>query len=272
MNDSARAQHKNQFLSSAQFFLLPPGEHFTTSKRIVMAQHHLPLLEMPRERLLAHGATALSISELLAVIIGSGTRGNSVFAIVEKLITRFKDMRGLQQAQIVEIMEIPGVSLAICCRIKACIELAMRLQRPESHTYRRRFLTSQSLYAQFGMQLQSLSQEAFLVIAFNAKNQFLAERIVAVGAIDTCSVSPREVLSFLISAGAVAAVFMHNHPSSGDPAPSAEDKQLTQLLQQLCALLRIKVLDHLVIGERGYISFHDSGLLHAVAQEERKGC
>jgi DNA repair protein RadC len=157
-----------------------------------------------------------------------------------------------------ELTALPGVGPAKAARLSAAFELGIRaLSFPSEHT--EPLSNSQAVFARYGRKLMVSRVERFLVVAVDAKNRPRAEREVARGGRTSCQVDPAEVFRVLLAESASGAIFIHNHPS-GDPEPSAQDLELTDRLAAAAALLDIRALDHLIIGNGRYTSLRDAGL------------
>ena len=219
-----------------------------------------PASERPRERLLGQGPAGMTDAELLALVLGTTSRGaGGVLGTSRTLITRFHGLDGLGRCQPGELMSVPGIGEARACAVTAVMELARRvdgrcLQRGDP------IQCAEDAYRRVKASLSLLSQEVFSVLALDGRHRVLGLRQVAQGSATSVEVHPREVFGPLIREGAAAAIVAHNHPS-GDPEPSDEDRVLTCRLGQAGELLGIPVLDHLVVGAGGYVSMAERGLL-----------
>ncbi len=221
----------------------------------------LPAEERPRERLERLGASALSIPELLAILLRTGVRGSSATAVGTRILEHFQgDLAGLATAPLEELQLLRGVGRAKAVGLAAAFELGRRLA--VSRLPARISLTSPATVAEYlQTRLRQREQEEFHVLFLNAKHQVVAEECVTVGLRDRVLVHAREVFRKAVRTGCLRVVLAHNHPS-GDPRPSPEDIQLTQNLVEAGKVLDIRVLDHIVLGTRqgdplgiGYFSF-----------------
>jgi DNA repair protein RadC len=213
------------------------------------------LPDLPRERLLLYGADGVSTAELLAVILGTGTRGRSAKALAQHILHRVGGVTQLARATPRELVDIPGIGLARAARIAAAFDLgrrALEATLPSGDFLR----DPKALYERLKLRLSGLSQEVFLVVALDARNAIVEEIEVARGCLNNVEVHPREVFRPLIRRSAAAAVVAHNHPS-GELRPSDEDIDLTVRLHAVGQLIGIPVLDHVVIGASGYLSLFE---------------
>ncbi|MGC4117179.1 MAG: DNA repair protein RadC [Myxococcales bacterium] len=216
----------------------------------------LPLNERPRERLLAQGGGALTDAELLATLLGSGTRGASALDVARDLISTYGDLPALGRAAAADLARLRGVGKAKACALAAALEIGRRAQTPRQ--VRPAVRVSGDVFAFYGPRLGHLNHEVFHVMCLDTKHRLLRDARVVEGGLTTCSVLPREVYAPALREGAAAVVFVHNHPS-GDPTPSTDDLALTARLKQAGTVLGIKPLDHIIIGEGRYVSLVDEG-------------
>ncbi|MFZ5470808.1 MAG: RadC family protein [Myxococcota bacterium] len=214
--------------------------------------------EGPRERLLRLGASSLSDSELLAVLLGTGFRGHPVLSLAEGLVATAGGLRALVQRDPHELSAHPGLGPAKAAAVLAALELGRRAQRAAET--RPRLRSPEEIFQYVRPWLGGLRNEEFHALCFNARNVLVRDARIAQGTPHLCLVDPREVFGAAIATRASALVLVHNHPS-GDPEPSAEDVQLTR---QLCAgarILGVRLLDHIVVGDEGYCSMRARGLV-----------
>jgi DNA repair protein RadC len=215
--------------------------------------------ERPRERLLADGASALASRELLAILIGSGREGASAVEIAGGLL-RAADgsLRRLASSSPAELAAVQGIGPAVAARISSALELGRRLAR-EGPLERMRIRGPRDVYDLCAPSMRDLSQEEFRVLLVNTQHAVVREIVVTRGTLDASIVHPREVFRAAITESAAAMILVHNHPS-GDPAPSAEDRDVTRQLAEAGRLIGIPVLDHVVVGDGRYVSFVEAGL------------
>jgi DNA repair protein RadC len=218
----------------------------------------LPASERPRERLRDHGATALSNSELLAIILRTGTPSENALALATAALARFGGLPGLVRAGFGELCAQHGMGEAKAAQVKAALELGLRLvsaQPEERATVRSPQDVSNLLLAEMGL----LEQEHMRVLLLNTKNQVLAMPEVYKGSVNTTQVRVSELFREAIRAGCPAIIVVHNHPS-GDPTPSHDDIEMTRQLIEAGKLLDIEVLDHIIIASQGVVSLRERGL------------
>jgi DNA repair protein RadC len=218
---------------------------------------HLPASERPRERLQERGAGALSVQELIAVILGAGA-GESVTETVKRLVDHFGDLRGISVASVEELVQVKGIGPAYASRIRATFELAHRLAScPEGEKPVLR--TPEEARDQVAGKLRGERKEHFLALLLDTRGRVIKTTEVSVGSLDASIVHPREVFSAAMAASAASVVFVHNHPS-GDPEPSIEDVQMTKRLVDVGELVGIGVVDHIVVAGDRFVSLKRRGL------------
>jgi DNA repair protein RadC len=218
----------------------------------------LPLNERPRERLLNTGASALSTTELMAIILRTGVGGQSALNVAQRLLVRFHGLPGLARAGTTELMTEHGVGEAKVSQLKAAFELGRRLlvtspaDRPQ---VRSPADAAQLLMAEMAL----LDQEHLRLILLDTKNQVLSIPTVYVGSLNTSLIRVGELFRYALKENCAALIVVHNHPS-GDPAPSPEDVIVTGKIVEGGKLLDIEVLDHLIIGRGRFVSLKERGL------------
>lgn len=230
----------------------------TNNVRYVLMIRDMAETERPRERLALIGAEALSTAELLAIILRSGLRGESVLRLAERLLVEFDHLPGLARATMPELMAVKGIGDAKAVEIKAALELGRRLvaTSPED---RPRVATPDDAFHLLKSEMMFLDQEHLRLILLDTRNRVLRTPTIYVGSLNTSVVRVGELFRAAIRENAAALIVAHNHPS-GDPAPSPEDVVVTRELVQAGKLLDIDVLDHIVIGHGRFVSMKQRGL------------
>ncbi|MBE3593823.1 MAG: DNA repair protein RadC [Candidatus Carbobacillus altaicus] len=218
----------------------------------------LPPSERPRERLLSAGAHALSDSELIAILLRTGSKEVSVLHLAEQVLAHARSLRGLLEMDVSELMHLPGLGQAKAIQLKAALELGRRLTR-EMHA--RPVIKSPEDAANHLMdRLRYEWQEVFVVLFLNTKHEVIGEKDIFKGTLDASLVHPREVFREAVRMSAHALILAHNHPS-GDPSPSREDREVTARFTEAGRLLGIDVLDHVIIGDGRYSSLREMNFL-----------
>jgi DNA repair protein RadC len=205
------------------------------------------------------GAASLSNQELLAIILRTGTKSESVLQLSNRVLTTFEGFRLLKEASLEEITNINGIGQAKAVQIMAAVEIGRRIS---NLAYDDRYsIRSPEDGANYVMNdMRFLSQEHFVCLYLNTKNQVLHKQTIFIGSLNASIVHPREVFKEAFRRSAASIICIHNHPS-GDPTPSREDIEVTKRLVECGKIIGIEVLDHLIIGEKKYVSLKEKGYL-----------
>lgn len=221
--------------------------------------HDLPVPERPRERLQKLGPEALSAQEILALILGRGISGESVMVTAQRLLSHFGNLKGIASASVEELSQVRGIGLAKAAQLKAAFELANRLEGYIETGEKPVVKSPADVAALVRSRLRDKKKEYFLALFLDTRNQLIKLAEISVGSLDTSIVHPREVFKEAIAASAASVIFVHNHPS-GDVEASEDDVKLTKRLAKAGELVGIDVLDHIIIGDRLYLSLKGKGL------------
>lgn len=208
--------------------------------------------ERPRERLAQRGPRALSDTELLAILIGTGRRGRSVLDLARDVLRDGLPVLASRTS-------IEDVGCVAGARIVAAFELGRRassVQPGKGESIREASSLAPALIARYGYE----QQEKLGAIYLDSRNRVVREREIYVGSLSSASVSTRDVFRFALEDGAASAVVFHNHPS-GDPTPSLEDLQYTRALVQAGNLMNIGIIDHLIVARSGFVSMRKQGMM-----------
>jgi DNA repair protein RadC len=217
----------------------------------------LPAEERPRERLARHGASALSARELLAVLLGTGSRRGSALHLAEGLLGG--GLRDLAGRSLAELERAHGLGRAKASRVLAALELGARVAS-EGRLSAPLFRTPQEAALYLLPRYGARPVETFGLLALDVRHRLKGEKVISVGCLTSSLVHPREVFAEAVSTRAAALVLFHNHPS-GDPEPSAEDLSLTRRLASAGSLMGIEILDHVILGAGRFVSLKDRGVL-----------
>ena len=218
-----------------------------------------PKTERPRERLIERGPDALSDGELLAVLIGCGTRGRSAVDLARSLIDEFGSLRDFLTAEPSRCLGQPGIGPARYASMQAALELARRHYR-EPLRARRAFKGPEAVRAFLLAQLRDRPHEVFCCLYLDHRYRLIAFEELFRGNFDTTSVHIREVMRQILRRNASAVIFAHNYPS-GAAEPSEADYYITRRLRDLLLAVDVKVVDHVIVGDTKCYSFADRGLL-----------
>jgi DNA repair protein RadC len=215
--------------------------------------------DRPRERLEALGPAALSDAELIALLLRTGNRGGDSLAVANDLLERQGGLQGLSRAASSELGRSTGIGPAKTASVRAALEVGRRLagRRLSAGSVIR---SPSDVYRHFHPSLRDARQERFVVVLLDARQRVLRSEVISQGTLTASLVHPREVFRPALRDAAAALVLVHNHPS-GDPTPSAEDREVTARLASAGEILGIRVVDHVVVAERGFCSLREEGAL-----------
>lgn len=216
--------------------------------------------DRPRERLWSVGAVALTTAELVAILLGTGSRGRSVLDTATGLLEMGDgSLRRLAARPAPELLRAAGVGPTKAARLVAAFELGHRLAR-EARPALPRIREPEDVVRLFEGRLRDLQVEEFHLLALDSQSQVLREVLVTRGLLNSSLVHPREVFRPAIAEAAAGIIVVHNHPS-GDPTPSAEDRSVTRQLVSAGQLLDLPLYDHVIIAGDRFVSFAAAGLL-----------
>lgn len=215
--------------------------------------------DRPREKLLERGAGSLGVNELLAVLLGAGTRNLSALELANELLSRAGGLEGLNQLSPAALGSLSGVKDVRAARILAALELGKRAALPpEGFRPRFRVPGDAASFLMPGFGTKPL--EEFGVLVLDSRNRLKRKEVVSRGSLNGSLVHPREVFREAAILQAAAIIAFHNHPS-GDPTPSPEDRSLTSRLRNAGEILGIGLLDHIIVAAGRYWSFKEHGEL-----------
>jgi DNA repair protein RadC len=218
-----------------------------------------PAGERPRERLYWNGAGALADAELLALQLGSGTRGKSAMDVAREVLATYGSLTDLAGREATELARVHGIGRAKAARLVATFELSRRL-RARAPATRVVLSGPAEVYAAFGPLMEDLHREVFRIALLDAQNGLLRDRVISEGTLSASLVHPREVFKPAILESAASIILLHNHPS-GDPTPSREDIRLTRQLVECARLLDLRIHDHVIVGRGKYVSLVEQGII-----------
>lgn len=218
---------------------------------------HLPEEERPRERLVRSGAESLSTAELIAIILGSGSKSKPILQLAHEIVARFGGLRQLVEATLSELMEIKGIGMAKAIQLQAALNLGMRASK---HAVTLKYRIEHPLHAYYLLkdEMEHEKRELFVVILQDTKGYVICHEVISIGSLSQTLVHPREVFYPAIRHKAASLIVAHNHPS-GDPTPSPQDFELTKNLLEVSVLIKIPLHDHIIIGQQQYISLRQQG-------------
>lgn len=218
----------------------------------------IPLIDRPRERLKRLGPSVLRSDELLAILLGSGSKKDPVLEVSRALIRKFGSIDGISRASLEELQDVSGIGLAKALTLKAAFELSFRSQ---DNSYENPFIkTAKDAFLAAKPYVKNEKRELFLTLMLNVRSQLISVEIISIGILTATLVHPREVFSPAIQKKAHSIIVIHNHPSSY-LKPSTEDLCVTKQLKDASQVMDIPLIDHLIISEENYFSFRENGLV-----------
>ena len=215
----------------------------------------LPKVERPREKLMQYGPEKLSNSELLAILLRFGKRGENVIELANKILKRFSKDE-LPSLTFNDLKDYPGLGPAKACEIIACFELGKRLLKDKKAEI---YLEPKEIWEEL-KDLRDHRKEHFVIFYLDSRNQEIKREIISVGSLNANLVHPREVFEPAVRNFAAQIVLAHNHPS-GDPEPSEDDLILTRRLVESGKILGIEVADHIIVAKDKFFSFKNKGII-----------
>ncbi len=213
---------------------------------------NIPDIDKPRERMMAKGPSALTDQELVALILGSGTRGADVLDLSRRVLALFE---GETPPSVDDLLSVDGVGPARACQLAASLEFSRRRLMKKNLVIR----SAGDIYPLVA-HIAEKKQEHFLCLSLTGANEVIATRTITIGLLNSSQIHPREVFADAISDRAASVIFVHNHPS-GALTPSREDLQVTDRLCKAGTILGISVLDHVIVAGNDLFSFREQGLL-----------
>lgn len=231
----------------------------------------LPEDERPREKLIAHGVSALSDAELIGILLRTGRMGANAIDVARELIQQYGSLRELSRCSVPELCRIAGIKQAKAVHLAASFGLGERLARELLGD--KKFDCPERVYELLAPEMRQLRKESLRVVLLDTRYRLLRDKRrgtqpvqeVSHGSLNESIAHPRDIFHPAVAAQAYAVIVVHNHPS-GDASPSQTDHSLTRRLAEAAELLQIKLLDHIIIGipsetSPGYFSFKEAGVL-----------
>lgn len=219
-----------------------------------------PADDRPREKLLKKGARALTNSELLAILLRTGTKGSSAIDLARKVMKKFGTFRNMLHTDVRDWKEFKGLGNAKIAHIQAAFEIGRRFREDEASTGKQKISSAKDIADILLPQLRDLKTEVFKVAYLDSNNRIIDITDAAIGTVNHAMPIVREIIHLALQKFAVSIVCVHNHPSA-NITPSTQDKKFTKELSDAGKLMEIKLIDHIIIGDDKYYSFSDEGTL-----------
>lgn len=217
------------------------------------------LQEMPYEKFERFGAENLTEAELLAIILRTGTKDISALELGRQILSKTGGLSGLYHISPEDLMTLKGIGRIKAVKVTCIAELSRRMAR-ECAREGLKFNTPASVAAYYMEELRHEKREKVLLVLLDSKGLLLKEVLLSTGTVNSSLVSMREIFIEVLKAEAVGFLLLHNHPS-GDPSPSGNDREVTELMKKSARLMDVELLDHIIIGDNRYYSFSESRLL-----------
>jgi DNA repair protein RadC len=221
---------------------------------------HWPKEDRPREKLVRLGEHKLTNSELLAILLRTGRKGESAIDLARKILKKFKSFRNMSKADLSSWKEFKGLGMAKIAQIKAAIEIGRRFQEEKIEEEKSKIKSSKDVAEIMMPRMRDLKREVFKVLFLDSQNRIIEIEEIIEGTVNCAHPFIREIFYQAIQKFATSIICVHNHPS-GNPCPSEEDEKFTWRLLKAGEVLEVKVLDHIIIGDNRYFSFSDEGLI-----------
>ncbi|BCZ44692.1 UPF0758 protein [Clostridium gelidum] len=220
----------------------------------------IPQNERPKEKLLINGADSLSNSELLAIILRTGTQGENVLQLSGRLLSELEGLDGVLSASFNDITSIKGIKEGKASQILALSELFRRFRTLKAMKKDVKINKPKDLADLLMGEMNDLTQEVLKVVLLSTKNIIIATKDVFKGSLNTSIVHPREIFKQAIDKNSSSIIICHNHPS-GDPTPSKEDINITLRIKECGNIIGIQLVDHIIIGNNKFVSLKERGLI-----------
>ncbi|EUJ33247.1 hypothetical protein MFLO_03865 [Listeria floridensis FSL S10-1187] len=210
----------------------------------------------PREKLMVYGASALSLEELVAILLETGSKTESVSMLASRFVMQFRDTEEIHYASANEFQTINGIGAAKASKLAAAIEFGKRVYQEQSAANIVTIKNPLQAVQIVQPELSFLQQEHFHCLFLNTKNQLIHRETIFVGGLNISIVHPREVFRIALKVSAASIICFHNHPS-GDPTPSKEDISITKRLEESGKIVGVSMLDHIIIGRNKHLSLKE---------------
>ena len=216
--------------------------------------------DRPREKLLKNGSQSLSNSELLAILLRTGTKGTSAIDLARDILNKFGSFRNMTHTDSSSWKEFKGLGSAKIAQLQAALEIGRRFREVEVKTEKQKVSSAKDVINILSPQMRDLKTEVFKVVYLDSNNGIIDIVEIAKGTVNHASPIVREIIHSTLQKFATAIICVHNHPSS-DITPSSQDKKFTKELHDATKLMEVRLIDHIIIGNADYFSFADEGIL-----------
>ena len=219
----------------------------------------IPSEERPRERFLKYSIETIQTHELIAIILRTGSKDESVLELSKRVLYQYSDIKQLSNTTTTELTKIKGIGKVKAIELLAAFELGRRASN-EYLSENTKLQSPESIYLYLKDQFEMKTQEHFIALYLNTKAELIKKQVLFVGSLNSSLVHPREIFKHAVVNSAASIVIVHNHPS-GDPTPSKNDIDVTKIIHQNSLMMDIKLIDHIIIGRNKYFSFKEKNLI-----------
>lgn len=220
----------------------------------------VPQEERPRERLVKYGAKNLSTSDLIAIILKTGTRDYSSKYLASEVLKLVKDVSDLKKLSLSKLISINGIGAVKAIEFLAALELGRRVYESKPLDNDLRCNSAHKIFNHFKSEFSGVNQEYFYCLYLNSQKKLIDKKLLFKGTLNRSLIHPREVFKEAYLSSAAYIICIHNHPS-GNVIPSNDDINITNTLVEIGYIQKIPVIDHIIIGENNYYSFYENGLI-----------
>lgn len=218
----------------------------------------IPEEERPRERLIKRGANSLTNAEILAILLSTGTKDESVIELSKRLMYQLEKLSQLNKITYEELIQVKGIKTAKACTILAAIELGKRLKKNNQSDLKEVYINdSFDVFELLNEDLKLLEQEHVIAIYIDIKAKVIKFETIYIGTLNQVAIHPREIFKNALKLNAYGIILVHNHPS-GNSHPSSADRQVTEEMERAGEILKIKFIDHVIIGNNEYYSIREN--------------
>jgi DNA repair protein RadC len=227
--------------------------------------HDLPADERPREKLRREGAEKLSNPELLAIILRSGTKGESVLMTAQRIMAKYTSLEKIAESSFDDLLTFKGLGPAKSAQLQACFEISKRINKGTTAEQKNKLGNDPVTNPNYAVDLirgkiSNYSKENFIVLSFDTRNRLIGTDNISIGNLTASIVHPRETYEAAIRRHAAQIIIAHNHPS-GDAEPSDEDIRITKRLSEAGKVMGIELIDHIIVTETNYFSFKEKNMV-----------
>jgi len=219
----------------------------------------IPVEERPRERFLKYPTKTIANHELIAIILRTGSRKESVIELSKRILYKYDSLKALSNTTVKDLMKIKGIGNSKAIELLSAFELGKRVMK-ESFNTQVKLHTPEAIYLYLKDDLEMKTQEHFIALYLNTKGELLKKETLFIGSLNSSLIHPRELFKHAVLNSAATIIVSHNHPS-GDPTPSKADIDITKILYKNSIMMDIELLDHIIIGKDRYYSFKEKGII-----------